>query len=154
MRDVSALMDGELEPKKVNSTIVRLEDQDELWDAWATFHVIRDTLQGNAIGPSSRFHERFHERLQAEPVPVVPVWRGRLPDARTRRWIAAGGVLLVAALLWALYGAGLPGRTSPAVAPGAAEALLAGRGDDQVAVEYTMAHRQLVPAYVAVAPAR
>ncbi|MFN9128045.1 MAG: RseA family anti-sigma factor, partial [bacterium] len=38
MKDVSALMDGELERKRVRSTITRLEDQDELRDAWATFH--------------------------------------------------------------------------------------------------------------------
>jgi hypothetical protein len=145
VKDVSALMDGELESRKVSSTIVRLEDQDELRDAWSTFHVIRDTLQGNAIAPS-RFVERFHERLEREPAPVLPFWRARMPRPRTL-WIAGAAMALPALIvLIALRSAGwMPGAGSGAEAP-----FMSGRLDDRVAAEYALAHRQLVPAFVSV----
>jgi hypothetical protein len=145
MKDVSALMDGELERRRVRSTITRLEGQDELRDAWATFHLIRDTLQGNATG-SSRFIEKFHERLEQEPVPVVPRWRTRLPRLRTM--VLAGGTALVLALAigWAASG----GLRSPASGGQPAAAILVDGGfNDSVAIEFAMAHRQLVPAFVA-----
>jgi hypothetical protein len=148
MKDVSALMDGELERKRVRSTITRLEDQDELRDAWATFHVIRDALQGNAIGPS-RFTEKFHERLEQEPVPVVPRWRARLPRMRTMVVAGLSCVLVLAAVAWfaARGGVQAPGTAAPASVP-----FVDGGLNDPVAIEFAMAHRQLVPAFVS-APA-
>jgi len=142
MKDVSALMDGELDQKRARSTIARLEGQDELWDAWATFHVIRDTLQGNAIAPS-RFVERFHDRLEHEPVPRVPAWRGHLPRMRTL--FALGAVALVvagAALFWLTGGIGTPASR------GTAAPFVDGGLNDPIAIEFAMAHRQLVPAFV------
>ncbi|MBY0438715.1 MAG: sigma-E factor negative regulatory protein [Burkholderiales bacterium] len=148
MKDVSALMDGELERKRVRSTITRLEDQDDLRDAWATFHVIRDTLQGNAIGPS-RFTEKFHERLEQEPVPAVPSWRAQLPRMRTMLLTGLGGVLLVGSVAWLVNrdGPAATGRGDPRPAP-----FVDGGLNDSVAIEFAMAHRQLVPAFMA-APA-
>ncbi len=141
MKDVSALMDGELERRRVRSTISRLEGQDELRDAWATFHVIRDALQGNAVG-SSRFIEKFHERLEQEPLSVVPRWRAGLPSARAMA-LAGVAVLLVAGMFaWMSPGERVPPATF-------VDAGLS----DSVAIEYAMAHRQLVPAFVAGPPA-
>jgi hypothetical protein len=145
MKDVSALMDGELERRRVRSTITRLEGQDELRDAWATFHLIRDTLQGNATG-SSRFIEKFHERLEQEPVPAVPRWRTRLPRLRTMV-LAGGAVLVVAAAIGWMVTAGL--RSPGSGGQPAAAILVDGGFNDSVAIEFAMAHRQLVPAFVA-----
>lgn len=145
MKDVSALMDGELERRRVGSTITRLEGQDELRDAWATFHVIRDALQGNAVG-SSRFIEKFHERLEQEPVPVVPRWRARLPRLRTMALAGVSALLVAIAIAWVATG----GLRSPASGGQPAAALLVDGGfNDSVAIEFAMAHRQLVPAFVA-----
>lgn len=144
MKDVSALMDGELERRRVRSTITRLEGQDELRDAWATFHVIRDALQGNAVG-SSRFIEKFHERLEQEPVPVVPRWRANLRRLRTMA-LAGASALVVIAIGWVAT-SGL--RSPSSVGQPAAAVLVDGGFNDSVAIEFAMAHRQLVPAFVA-----
>lgn len=144
MKDVSALMDGELERKRVRATINRLEGQDELRNAWATFHVIRDALQGNAVG-SSRFIEKFHQRLEQEPLSVVPRWRVRLPVLRTM-WVMALGALLVAsAIAWLASGSMGPAGSGEGSRP--ASFVDVGL-NDSVAIEYAMAHRQLVPAFV------
>ncbi len=144
MKDVSALMDGELERRRVGSTINRLEGQDELRDAWATFHVIRDALQGNAAG-SARFIEKFHERLEQEPVAAVPRWRARLPRLRTMLLGGAAALVCAGLLAWLLAG----GRAwAPVAAPGSGP-FVDGGLNDSVAIEYAMAHRQLVPAFVA-----
>lgn len=144
MKDVSALMDGELERKRVRSTITRLEDQDDLRDAWATFHVIRDALQGNAIGPS-RFTEKFHERLEQEPVRAVPLWRAHLPRLRTMVLAGLSGLLIAGSLAWMATRGGAPaaGSTDSRPAP-----FVDGGLNDAVAIEFAMAHRQLVPAFV------
>ena len=148
MKDVSALMDGELDRRRVRSTISRLEGQDELRDAWATFHVIRDTLQGNAVG-SSRFIEKLHERLEQEPLSVVPRWRARLPRLRTM--VAAGVAVLLAGGVFAWLASG--GLRLPAADERAQPATFIDAGlSDSVAIEYAMAHRQLVPAFVAGPP--
>ena len=95
MKDVSSLMDGELDARKARSTIKRVEDQDELWDAWATFHLIRDTLQGNPVVPG-RLNQRLHERLLQEPAPApLPWWR----RAWTSRPLRVGALLAAALLL-------------------------------------------------------
>lgn len=147
MKDVSSLMDGELDRKRARSTIARLEGQDDLWDAWATFHVIRDTLQGNAIGPS-RFVERFHDRLEHEPAPQVPAWRTRLPRMRTLAALGAAALLLGGlAIAW------LSGGISAPAGRGTSAPLVDGGLNDPIASEFAMAHRQLVPAFVSEAGA-
>jgi len=145
MKDVSALMDGELDPKLARSTIARVEDQDELRAAWATFHVIRDTLQGNAIGPS-RFIERFHDRLEQEPVPVAPRWRIPRPGPGALALGGAGVVLMSALIVW-MSGAHRDTRR-PVDAPVPVPAAVANRLNGAIAVEYAMGHRQLNPAFV------
>jgi negative regulator of sigma E activity len=143
MKEVSALMDGELDARQARSTIVRVEDEDELRDAWATFHVIRDTLQGNAIGPS-RFTERFHDRLAHEPAPSGALWRSRLPRPATALWIVTGALVLLALLYWS-FGAGREARERAALAPVASGVHTL---NSAVAIEYAMEHRQLVPTFV------
>jgi hypothetical protein len=146
MKDVSALMDGELERKRVRSTIARLEGQDDLRDAWSTFHLIRDALQGNAVGPS-RFTERFHERLEQEPVPTVPRWRARLPRMRTMVTVAALAALVVAgAGAWLATSGTMTAPRGLDAQPGP---FVDGGLSDPVAIEFAMAHRQLDPAFVA-----
>jgi len=97
MKDVSSLMDGELDARKARSTIQRVEDQDDLWDAWSTFHLIRDTLQGNPVVPG-RFNQRLHERLLREPAPPPPPWWRRPRGARGLR--IGGAALATGALAW------------------------------------------------------
>lgn len=140
MKDVSSLMDGELDARKARSTIQRVEDQDELWDAWSTFHVIRDTLQGNPVVPG-RFNQRLHERLLREPAPPPPPWWRRPRGARGLR---IGGVAVV---IGVLAGLALIWRMPPVPVPVTAlhpPALEAGIDEPRLA-ERVSAHRPMLP---------
>jgi negative regulator of sigma E activity len=140
MKDVSSLMDGELDAGTARSTIQRVEDQDELWDAWSTFHLIRDTLQGNPVVPG-RLNQRLHERLLHEPVPVpLPWWKRTVGSrrARTGAMIAAAALLALPALLLLQPGSRTPAPTAFGTA--ASEALAEPR-----LVERIAAHRPMLP---------
>ena len=80
MDRISALMDGELNDREAQSTIVRLKDDSELRIRWDDFHLVRDALRGEPL-LSSSFNEKLSERLAAEPTVLAP--RRLLP--RTRR---------------------------------------------------------------------
>lgn len=143
MKDVSALMDGELDRKRANATIERVEQQDDLRDAWATFHVIRETLRGEPIRPG-HFTERFHERLMQERTVVVTPW-ARLPRAPLA---AALAVLVLAGGLASLATVERrPPAGGPASLPGvtAFSPPVVGGGDARVYAEYLAAHRQFLP---------
>ena len=49
MDRISALMDGELDDREAQSTIVRLKDDSELRIRWEEFHMVRDALRGDAL---------------------------------------------------------------------------------------------------------
>jgi hypothetical protein len=153
VKDVSALMDGELDRRHARSTITRVEGEDDLRDAWATFHVIRDALQGNAVAPS-RFVERFHERLEQEPVPAVSRWRTYLPRPRPMLLGSAAMLLALGLIAW-FSGAGWwSGSSGRSQGPSVPAPFVDGGLNDSVAIEYAMAHRQLVPAFVSDAAPR
>lgn len=143
MKDVSSLMDGELDARRARSTIQRVEDHDELWDAWSTFHLIRDTLQGNPVVPG-RFNQRLHERLLQEPPPPPPPWWRRA--LLSRRVLASGallGLLLLVLLLIGLVRAPAP-PSRPAAAPvpvPGVEPIL----DDPRLLAFVSAHRPMLP---------
>lgn len=142
MKDVSALMDGELDRKRADATIERVEQQEELRDAWAMFHVIRETLRGEPIRPG-HFTERFHERLMQEQTVVVAPW-ARLPRAPLA---AALAVLVLAGVLASFAVVEPPPVAGPAAPPGLAAfgpAVTAGV-DARVYAEYLAAHRQFLP---------
>jgi sigma-E factor negative regulatory protein RseA len=142
MKDVSALMDGELDRKRADATIERVEQQEELRDAWATFHVIRETLRGEPIRPG-HFTERFHERLMQEQTVVVAPW-ARLPRAPLA---AALAVLVLAGVLASLAVVEPPPAGRTAAPPGLAAfgPVVVGGVDARVYAEYLAAHRQFLP---------
>jgi sigma-E factor negative regulatory protein RseA len=80
MDRISALMDGELDDREAQSTIIRLKDDSELRIRWDDFHLVRDALKGEPL-LSSSFNQKLSERLAAEPTVLAP--RRLLP--RTRR---------------------------------------------------------------------
>ena len=71
MDRISALMDGELDDREAQSTIVRLKDDSELRIRWDDFHLVRDALRGEPL-LSSSFNEKLSQRLAAEPTVLAP----------------------------------------------------------------------------------
>lgn len=78
--ELSALLDGELEPGRVDSVLEALTRDSALQDEWANWQAQRDGLRGEPF-VSTEFMPRFCERLAAEPVALAPrrvSWRRKL----------------------------------------------------------------------------
>lgn len=94
---ISQLMDGELDQAEGVLEIRRLEQDEALIQEWATYHLIRDVLRGEA-GIGAGLAERVCERLQDEPAILSP--RFKLPAQPSRYALpiaaAVAGVALVA----------------------------------------------------------
>lgn len=71
MEKISAFMDGETAQAETQQTIARLKQNGEVYETWATFHLIGDTLRGDC-GLSDGFAARFHARMEREPTQLAP----------------------------------------------------------------------------------
>jgi sigma-E factor negative regulatory protein RseA len=71
MEKISQLMDGELGEHESRVEIPRLEHDEGLIQAWATYHLIRDVLRDEA-GVGTGLAARVCERLQHEPTVLAP----------------------------------------------------------------------------------
>lgn len=98
MKDVSALMDGELEDGEAQAVIARLKGREDLRAAWATFHTIGDILRDDYL-LSADFNEKFSQRLAEEPVVLAP--KRRLSERiRVYGLPVAASAAAVAAVGW------------------------------------------------------
>ena len=113
MDRISALMDGELDDREAQSTIVRLKDDSELRIRWDDFHLVRDALRGEPL-LSSSFNEKLSKRLAGEPTVLAP--RRLLPRTRrvTTYAMSAAASLAAAALVVSVA---LPPSTSTVANP-------------------------------------
>lgn len=102
--DISALMDGELDPEETARTLASLGRDGELRATWATYHLIGDALR--ASGPLTLdVTDKVARRLAAEPTVLAPrasrpVWKPRLPAMALAASVAA--LSLVGLLAWQL----------------------------------------------------
>jgi len=69
--ELSALLDGELDPARVDKVLDALARDAHLQKDWADWLAQGDRLRGEP-GVSSGFMARFSERLAAEPVVISP----------------------------------------------------------------------------------
>jgi len=125
---VSALMDGELDGRDIDSTIDDLAQDAEMADRWNHYHLISDSLR-NDIAPNIdlQLAGRISAAVAAEPIyTAAHHWGGKAKPA----WRQQAGGLAIAASLTAIsiLGAqallqsddsGIPGA-APAVASNAA----------------------------------
>jgi sigma-E factor negative regulatory protein RseA len=97
MEKVSQLMDGELGEHEARLEILRLEHDEGLVQAWATYHLVRDVLRDEAAAGAG-LAARVCERLQHEPTVVAPRTRLAARAARYSLPMAAtvAGVAVVA----------------------------------------------------------
>lgn len=142
--EISAFVDGELDPDATQRCLQRLQQDEGLRRSWDDYHLIGDALRGE-IGP--KVNAAFARRLGAEPTILAPK---RAAAANQSRWMpalsAAAGVVAVAFAAWIA----LP-QPGPDVGP-VATALPAPPprgGSVPVAVgveDYLLAHQRFSPA--------
>jgi sigma-E factor negative regulatory protein RseA len=153
MERISQLMDGELGAHESRLQLRRLEQDGELVQAWATYHLIRDVLRDEA-GVSAGFAQRVCDRLRQEPAVIAPqsrliagVVRHRLPLAAAVAGIAIVGWLALTPLPPVARAPSL--MTENAVPPAGKEAPRAvprpvALADAQMN-EYLLAHQEYSP---------
>ena len=155
--EISALVDGELDPDATLQCLQRLHQDDELRQTWDDYHLIGDALRGE-IGPA--IDAAFARRLEAEPTVLAPK---PLVAAGNSRWMpalsAAAGVAAVAFAAWiALPQLGTdagsvarapvtPGPANPQIAAAPARSAAGAGVPVAVGVEdYLLAHQRFSPA--------
>lgn|SRR5574340_353135 len=90
--DVSALMDGELVPGHSTRVMDALKRDSELRDAWASYHLVGDSLR-RQLGSTSDLSGRVMAQLASEPTVI-----GRPVDFTASRPMARYLVPLVASV--------------------------------------------------------
>jgi sigma-E factor negative regulatory protein RseA len=72
-REVSALMDGELDKKTSSALLAELHRQEEIRTCWYTYHLIGDALRKEPL-EHAELHHRIIQSLQEEPSLSAPRW--------------------------------------------------------------------------------
>jgi sigma-E factor negative regulatory protein RseA len=97
-REISELMDGELDATAAQALISRSKGASPLDEDWALYHLIGDTIRQQAFF-SPRLLEQVSARLAAEPTVLVP--RTRFGGQKFLRYAAAAAAAAaVVAVAW------------------------------------------------------
>lgn len=149
---ISALMDGELEARELQEPLAALCEDAGARDAWRTYHLISDALQGRAL-LSTDCLRRISARLAQEPVLIGPLPTDLLPPQRARWFVPsalAASVAAVALVGWMAFAPRQDAVQAPlAQAPVAAQAALA---KEPARVPMTSAARDYLLAHQAFSP--
>jgi sigma-E factor negative regulatory protein RseA len=94
MEEISAMMDGELDERRLRHQFNRLREE-ELFLGWHTFHLIGDALRGERP-LSPEFNARLGERLALEPTVLAP---RRSPGRRMMTYALSAAASLAAVAL-------------------------------------------------------
>lgn len=101
-KEISALMDGELNTAEVDGIIKVCRDNEQHRDAWRCYHVIGDALR-QEHGHLPGLEERILGKLQNEPTVLAPrrgAWLLPLPRIAMA---AAASFATVGAVAWLVY---------------------------------------------------
>jgi len=151
---ISALMDGELEARELHEPMAALQQDEGARNAWRTYHLISDALQGRTLLSTDCLH-RVAARLAEEPVLVAP-HPGPIRAPERARWFVpsalAASVAAVALVGWVAFapqqGAGpIPVAQAPAPAAVPAE-----RAKEPARLPLTSASRDYLLAHQAFSP--
>jgi len=102
---ISALMDGELEAHELGEPLAALGSDHEAREAWCTYHLISDALQGRALLANDCVR-RVVARLAQEPILVGPLPSDVAPPERARWFVPsalAASVAAVALVGWVAF---------------------------------------------------
>ncbi|MBS0321090.1 MAG: sigma-E factor negative regulatory protein [Proteobacteria bacterium] len=142
--DLSRLMDGDLDDEAVAAVWPRLKGDDCL-AVWSCYHVIGDTLRGNAAGPSMAVVGRTCLDLQAEPTVLAPSRRRATPKM-SFLWSAAATVAAVGVVGWTAVSLTNAPATALARAKAAGDVSPAQVHGQAVPADYLLAHQEYSPA--------
>jgi len=98
---LSTLIDGELDPRALDSVLRGVETDPRLRTTWDHYHLIGEVLRGEAVSREVQSVAlRVRERLGQEPTVLAPL---PLPARSPRRWVGpvAGSALAASAALLA-----------------------------------------------------
>lgn len=104
---ISALMDGELDANELDEPLRALREDGEAWDAWRSYHLISDVLQGRSLIATDCL-QRVTARLAEEPALIGPLPGPVAAPAPARnRWFIpsalAASVAAVALVGWMAF---------------------------------------------------
>ena len=149
MEQISAFMDGESGEHEGAAQLARLKHDPELRRAWNTWHLIGESVRGEATAPNPEFMSRFSAALAQEPTVLAPrasivrrsFSRVALPLAASFAGVALVGWLAVS-MISTSDGPRGTGAVATVVQP-----------DNGAATDYIKAHRGVV-SYVQTVAAR
>lgn len=114
---ISAMMDGELDPGELKEPLAALGTDAEARESWRTYHLISDTLRGDAI-LSTDCTRRVSRRLANEPALVAPLPGQVRAPVRPRWFVPSALAASIAAIAFVGWVALAPQRgPAPAIAP-------------------------------------
>lgn len=99
-KDISALMDGELEGHSAQAAIARLESKEDLRDCWATYHLIGDALR-QEVAIAKDLTRQVTKRLAAEPTVLAP-HRRPVHRMKVAALSLAASVAAIAMVAWVM----------------------------------------------------
>lgn len=150
---ISALMDGELEAHELSEPMSALGRDADAFEAWRTYHLISDTLQGRALLANDCLR-RVVARLAQEPIPVGPPPADVARPERPRWFVPSALAASVAAVALVGWMAFAPQQQAgPLLAPQPAQ-MAAARAAQGVPVrlpvtaatrDYLIAHQAFSP---------
>jgi len=161
MERISAFMDGEAAHAETQQAMLRLKQDDEHNETWATFHLIGDMMRGDPLLRDD-FMARFHARMEREPTQLAPrvTWRKSANLALS----AAASISAIAVVLTLALTenplrpqgqiAAVPRNDAPVVAQAEPKARPIPASQPGKINEYLMAHQEYSPstAFQGVAP--
>ncbi len=152
MERISAFMDGESGHAETHQAMLRLKQDEEFNETWATFHLIGDTMRGDPLLRDD-FMARFHARMEREPTQLAPrvTWRKSASFALS----AAASISAIAVVLTLTFAdnplrpqppiAAVPRVEAPVVAQVEQNARPVAAVNQGKVNEYLMAHQEYSP---------
>lgn len=152
---ISALMDGELDARELQEPLAALQQDTGARDAWRTYHLISDALQGRAL-LSTDCLQRVAARLAEEPVLVAP-HPGPIRAPERARWFVpsalAASLAAVALVGWVAFAPQQGAGPAPvAKAPAPVLAVKAELAKEPARLPLTSASRDYLLAHQAFSP--
>jgi sigma-E factor negative regulatory protein RseA len=143
--DISALMDGELEPERLDAICAALREREAI-ATWATYHIVGDALRRECL-LAPGFAARFAGRLANEPTVLAP--RPRRAPIRRVAWALAATIAGVTAVGWVALqqlGSGEPSLIATARQAQDAQSIQLRRQAGGGLRDYLVVHQEFSPA--------
>lgn len=113
--EISALMDGALDEDSTSPLLERLRSDDETLRTWGTYHLIGDSMRGDARLDSDVL-AKVMSRIEAEASVVVPFPKRSAPNRLRWALPLAASVMGVGAVAWVSQSLILQARNEQTVA--------------------------------------